>query len=230
MTLTGWSNDPGEVVYRPWRSRHFLVYRSWRFTGTGGERGALLCSRHHVSPCTVSSRPTRSGSLLLSTCSDFVGVTVQRKCHHAAWSLLVDDALRRGPGGPPAFRYLLTVLREMPRTRAVARMERPCSCACRIAFQRACWRGVGAARLTPGVRGLTSWAAGGRGAGNRAGTPPVPRTEAMRSSAGCPASAERDARSTPARGGASWVRIVSQWYYTASSPLGRSSTLTRARA
>ncbi len=41
------------------------------------------------------------------------------------------------------------MLRAMPSTRAVARIESPCSCAWRMAFQRACWRGVG------GCYGLT---------------------------------------------------------------------------
>ena len=35
------------------------------------------------------------------------------------------------------------MLREMPSTRAVARIESPCSCAWRMAFQSVCWRGVG---------------------------------------------------------------------------------------
>ena len=45
--------------------------------------------------------------------------------------------------GPPASTWRRTVLREMPSTRAVARIESPCSCAWRMALQRACCRGVG---------------------------------------------------------------------------------------
>ena len=60
----------------------------------------------------------------VSTVSDFVRLTVQRKCP-PGWSLLVDDAAPWRPGGPPARTYLLMVLREMPSSRAVARIESP---------------------------------------------------------------------------------------------------------
>ena len=65
----------------------------------------------------------------VSTVSDFVRLTVQRKCP-PGWSLLVDDAAPWRPGGPPARTYLLMVLREMPSSRAVARIESPCRRAC----------------------------------------------------------------------------------------------------
>ena len=65
----------------------------------------------------------------MSTFSDFVRLTVQRKCPFG-WSLMVDDAAPWHPGGPPARTYLLMVLREMPSSRAVARIESPCRRAC----------------------------------------------------------------------------------------------------
>ena len=69
------------------------------------------------------------GAVLMSTFSDFVRLTVQRKCPFG-WSLMVDDAAPWHPGGPPARTYLLMVLREMPSSRAVARIESPCRRAC----------------------------------------------------------------------------------------------------
>ena len=69
------------------------------------------------------------GAVLMSTFSDFVRLTVQRKCPFG-WSLMVDDAAPWRPGGPPARTYLLMVLREMPSSRAVARIESPCRRAC----------------------------------------------------------------------------------------------------
>ena len=69
------------------------------------------------------------GAVLMSTVSDFVRLTVQRKCPFG-WSLMVDDAAPWHPGGPPARTYLLMVLREMPSSRAVARIESPCRRAC----------------------------------------------------------------------------------------------------
>ena len=69
------------------------------------------------------------GAVLMSTVSDFVRLTVQRKCPFG-WSLMVDDAAPWRPGGPPARTYLLMVLREMPSSRAVARIESPCRRAC----------------------------------------------------------------------------------------------------
>ena len=68
-------------------------------------------------------------SVLMSTVSDFVRLTVQRTCPFG-WSLMVDDAAPWCPGGPPARTYLLMVLREMPSSRAVARIESPCRRAC----------------------------------------------------------------------------------------------------
>ena len=52
----------------------------------------------------------------------------------------------------------------------------------------------------------------------------------MRSWSGLRASSERAALSTPARGGASREGIVSPWYWTESSPPGRSTTSTRVPA
>ena len=72
---------------------------------------------------------TPFGPTLMSTFSDFVRLTVQRKCPFG-WSLMVDDAAPWHPGGPPARTYLLMVLREMPSSRAVARIESPCRRAC----------------------------------------------------------------------------------------------------
>ena len=72
---------------------------------------------------------TPFGPTLMSTVSDFVRLTVQRKCPFG-WSLMVDDAAPWHPGGPPARTYLLMVLREMPSSRAVARIESPCRRAC----------------------------------------------------------------------------------------------------
>ena len=69
------------------------------------------------------------GAVLMSTFSDFVRLTVQRKCPFG-WSPMVDDAAPWHPGGPPARTYLLMVLREMPSSRAVARIESPCRRAC----------------------------------------------------------------------------------------------------
>ena len=75
----------------------------------------------------------------------------------------------------------------MPSTRAVARIESPCSCAWRMAFQSVCWRGVG------GRSGLTRacgeaplaavpFAAAGS-SGWSGGATPEPRPRARRSSA-----------------------------------------------
>ena len=88
-------------------------------------------------PVRVEREPRRKpvgmttpfGPTLMSTVSDFVRLTVQRKCPFG-WSLMVDDAAPWHPGGPPARTYLLMVLREMPSSRAVARIESPCRRAC----------------------------------------------------------------------------------------------------
>ena len=109
----------------------------------------------------------------------------------------------------------MTVTREIPSSRAVARMDSPCNCACWIAFQRASCRGVGA-RSCALVAGravvllfATSAVAAARSAGSRRSAPPEPSPEAMRSWSGFWADPERASRSTPARGGAGREGIVS---------------------
>ena len=92
-------------------------------------RRSAARSRRAAAPWERYSDLAPSGAVLMSTVSDFVRLTVQRKCPFG-WSLMVDDAAPWCPGGPPARTYLLMVLREMPSSRAVARIESPCSRAC----------------------------------------------------------------------------------------------------